>query len=158
MRYNLDDGGVKMKKIALYSVIIVSIILSIGCNQKTQKLHCTIIESSYENLELQEAMNITFKGNKVIKMSIYSEIEISGSYMNIVDDLAASLKEHYADLEGKKGIEFKTTNTDNILSITINADLKKMNSEAKNALGIGSVYQSLKDTKKELENEGYTCD
>ncbi len=147
-----------MKKIMLCGVTIISIIILTACNQKTEKLSCTKIDSSYENLQLQEALNITFKRNEVTKMSIYSEIEISGAYQNIVDELAASLKQHCANLEGKKGIEFTTTNTDNILSVTIHADLKKMNTAAKEALNIGSVHQSLKDVKEQLEKIDYTCE
>lgn len=146
-----------MKKAVLCSLGLIMVILLTGCN-KTQKLHCTKTETSSENLELKESLNITFKGNEVTKMSIYSEIEISGIYVNYVDDLWTILKEQYVNLEGKKGIAFSTSSTDNILSVTIDADLKKMDKEAKKELSIGSVRQSLKDAKKELEMSGYTCE
>lgn len=147
-----------MKKAVLCSLVLVMMILFAGCNSKTQKLHCTKTETSSENLELKEALNITFKGNEVTKMSIYSEIEISGTYINYVDDLWTILKEQYANLEGKKGINFSTNSTDNILSVTIDADLKQMDKEAKKELSIGSVRQSVNDAKKELEMSGYTCE
>ena len=147
-----------MKKAVLCSLVLVMMILFAGCNNKTQKLHCTKTETSSENLELKEALNITFKGNEVTKMSIYSEIEISGTYVNYVDDLWTILKEQYANLEGKKGINFSTNSTDNILSVTIDADLKQMDKEAKKELSIGSVRQSVNDAKKELEMSGYTCE
>ena len=147
-----------MKKAVLCSLVLVMMILFAGCNNKTQKLHCTKTETSSENLELKEALNITFKGNEVTKMSIYSVIEISGTYVNYVDDLWTILKEQYANLEGKKGINFSTNSTDNILSVTIDADLKQMDKEAKKELSIGSVRQSVNDAKKELEMSGYTCE
>lgn len=147
-----------MKKVVLCSLVLAMLILFTGCNNKTQKLHCTKTDTSSENLELKEAFNITFHGNEVTKMSIYSEIEISGTYVNYVDDLWAILKEQYANLEGKKGINFSTNSTDNILSVTIDADLKKMDKDAKKELSIGSVRQSVKDAKKELEMSGYICE
>ncbi len=145
-----------MKKVVLCSLVLMMMILSSGCN-KIEKLHCTKTETSSENLELKEALNITFQGHEVIKMSIYSEIEISGSYVHYVDDLWSILKQQYVNLEGKKGISFSTSSTDNILSVTIDADLKKMDKEAKKELSIGNVRQSLKDAKKEMESKGYTC-
>lgn len=146
-----------MKKIVLCSFVLIIIGFSIGCN-KVEKLHCNKAEATSENLELRESLNITFKGNEVTQMTIYSEIKISGSYVNYIDDLAVSLKQQYVNLEGKKGIEFKTSTTDNVLSVTIDADLKKMDADAKKELSIGNVRQSLKDAKKELEAEGYTCE
>ncbi len=145
-----------MKKVVLCSLVLVMIMLAAGCN-KTEKLHCTKTETSSENLELKEALNITFQGNEVTKLSIYSEIEISGTYVNYTEDLWAVLKQQYTNLEGKKGIAFSTSSTDNILSVTIDADLKKMNKDAKKELSIGNVRQSLKDAKKEMESKGYTC-
>ncbi len=145
-----------MKKLLGYVAIICFILGSTGCN-KSQKLNCTKTDSSVENLQWKEALNVTFQGKKVTNLSIYAEIEILGTYMNFVSDFETSIKESYANLEGKKGIEFSTNQTDNILSVTITADIKKMDDEAKQALSIGSIYQSLEDAKKELEQEGYTC-
>lgn len=145
-----------MKKWILSSVVLLLVGMLTGC-QKTEKLNCTKTETSSENLALKESLNLTFKGNEVTKMEIYSEIEISGSYINYIEDLATSLKQQYKDLEGKKGIDFTTNQIDNILSVTITADLKKMDKDAKAELSIGSVKQSLEDAKAELEAEGYTC-
>lgn len=145
-----------MKKIVLCSFLLIIIGFQTGCN-KVEKLHCNKAEATSENLELKESLNITFKGNEVTQMTIYSEIKVSGSYVNYIDDLATSLKQQYVNLEGKKGIEFKTSNIDNVLSVTIDADLKKMDADAKKELSIGSVRQSIKDAKKELEEAGYTC-
>ena len=147
-----------MKQIALYSVIIISMIMLTGCSNQMEKLNCTKTIPSYENIQLQEAFHITFRGNKVSKIFIYTEYEISDNYVNVVDDLTAVLEQQYAHLEEKKGIELKTSSTDTMLSVTINADIKKMDSTAKDALGIDSIYQSIKDVKKELEREGYTCE
>ncbi len=146
-----------MKKAVLCSLVFVMIVLLTGCS-KTQKLHCTKTETSSENLELKESLNITFKGNEVTYMSIYSEIEISGSYTNYIDEFSKTWREQYANLEGKKGIEYHTTSTDHVLSVIINANLKKMDKDAKKELSIGSVRQSLKDAKIELETSGYTCE
>lgn len=147
-----------MKKATLCSLILVAIVLSTGCNKKIGKLYCTKTETSSDNLELKEALNITFKGNEVTNMSIYSEIEISGAYVYYVEDLWVLLKEQYVNLEGKKGITFSTNNTDNILSVTIDADLKQMDKDAKKELSIGNTKRPLKDVKKELELSGYTCE
>lgn len=146
-----------MKRAVLYSLVLVMMVLFTGCN-KIEKLHCTKTETSSENLGLKESLNITFKGNEVTKMSIYSEIEISGSYTHFIDEFFTTWKEQYANLDGKKGITFSTSSTDNILSVTIDADLKKMDKEAKKELSIGNVRQSKKEAKKELELEGYTCE
>lgn len=145
-----------MKKWLVCGGVLLCVSMLTGC-QKTEKLNCTKTETSSENLQLRESLNLTFKGNEVTEMEIYSEIEISGSYVNYIEDLATSLKQQYIDLEGKKGIEFTTNQIDNVLSVSIHADLKKMDKEAKEELSIGSVKQSLEDAKKELEAEGYTC-
>lgn len=145
-----------MKRIGIYIFIIVMSIILSGCSKKNI-LSCNKVEVSSENLELNESLNITFKGREVIKMSIYSEIKISGSYINYIEDLSQSLKEQYKNLEGKKGVTFQTNQTENRLSVTINAELKKMDKEAKKELSIGNTRQSLSDTKKELELEGYAC-
>lgn len=145
-----------MKKWIFGSVLLLLVGMLTGC-QKTEKLNCTKTETSSENLALRESLNLTFKGNEVTKMEIYSEIEVSGSYLNYIEDLATSLKQQYKDLEGKKGIDFSTNQVDNVLSVTITANLKKMNKDAKEELSIGSVKQSLKEVKAELEAEGYTC-
>lgn len=145
-----------MKKIVLCGIILMVVSFVTGCNQ-TEKLHCNKAEATSENLELKESLNITFKGNEVIHMSIYSEIKVTGSFVNYIEDLAASLRSQYAGLEGKKGIDFQTGNTDHTLSVTIEADLKEMDADGKKELSIKNVRQSLNDTKKELEEKGYTC-
>lgn len=145
-----------MKKIVLCSIIFITMSFLTGCH-KTEKLHCNKAEATSENLELKESLNITFRGNEAIHMSIYSEIKVTGSFVNYIEDLATSLKTQYAGLEGKKGIDFQTGNMDNTLSITIEANLKEMDTAGKKELSIQNVKQSMKDAKKELEAKGYTC-
>ncbi len=146
-----------MKRIVFLSFILVIINFLTGCN-KTEKLHCTKTENSSQNLGLEESLNITFQGNQVVHMSIYSEIEVSGNFVNYMEDFSDVLKEQYKNLEGKKGVEFTTNQLENKLLVNIEANLNQMDKEAKKELSIGSVRQSRKDTKKELEAEGYVCE
>lgn len=145
-----------MKSIFLYMICLFVIMLGTGC-QKTEKLHCNKTETSSENLQMKESLNITFYGNQVTFMSIYSEIQVTGDFVKYIDDFSNSLKSQYGNLEGKKGVTYKTDQNDSILSVSIDADLKEMDDEAKAELSILSVKQSLNDVKVELEAEGYSC-
>lgn len=140
-----------MKKL----VLIMTLFLLTGC--QNEKLECSKTSKGTDNLNMVETMNLTFKFNEVTNMSIKSKINIYGKYVNYVDDLEIMLKEQYKDLQNKKGISFKTEKEKTAISIKINANIKKMDEEAKKELSIINTKKSKEKTKEELENQGYKC-
>lgn len=144
-----------MKKIFLQTFLLMGCVLLTGCSTKTLK--CNITTESSSTFRLVENLDLTFSGNKVTKMEISDEIHISGNYVNYIEELEESLHQKYEELENKKGVNIVTKNTEDVISVNINADLKKMDKETKEAFNIFNTKQSLSETKKELEEKGYTC-
>lgn len=147
-----------MKKIFTVSIISLSLVcLLTGCSSK-KTLTCTISEDTNSMLSMSQTVNAVFSGSKVTNLNQNIKMTVNDEYTSYIDQMADGVRNQYADIKDKSGVEFDVKVTDNVIDTTLNAELAKLDDETKNKLKITN-YDSVnyEDAKKELEELGYTC-
>lgn len=142
-----------MKKIAILGLGCLAM-LATGCGSK--KLNCTMEQDSMGN-KISQNIVATFSGDEISKLDMEVETKLADAYVEHIDMFATQLESQFESLKDKKGITTKTTKKDNSVIFTVNIDVKSMDEDAKDALGVVNTKGSYKDSKKQLEAQGYTC-
>lgn len=146
-----------MKKyLGLGCAVVVAGFLT-GCGQSTKTLSCSMEDSSSEDMKMTQTVEAKFNGDEVENIEMVSTIEVSGIYVDYVDTLQESLEEEFEIFKNKDGVTFKTENKDNVVKAIIKADLTKMDEDTKEELNMVDTSGSYEETKKQMEEEGYTC-
>ena len=140
-------------KTKFLAIFLFSTILLTGCKSKTKK------STKNEDMtagKATESQTITFNNNKVSSYDAEISVTLNDNYENYAELLLNSLEEPFKDFKDEKGIKYKANQKDNKISITFSGKYSDMSEETQKKLGI-SGNPSLKEIKKELEDDGYTC-
>lgn len=150
-----------MKKIAIVSVLILVLLIT-GCEGKTKTLTCTK-ESVEDNLKTSEEMLVSYKNNKVFKITQTTIEEMDPDLI----DTTISFGENFAStLNQVDGFEVNySKESNNSVKYQITMDYSKMDmNKLKELFGddwneedyIKAKDQDIEEFKKE-RLEGYTC-
>lgn len=149
-----------MKKLILLSIVFFSVIITCGCSS-TKTLTCTNSETK-EGMKMVQTITMQFNNDKIkkIKMNISTTAEtdeLKKSWQMLANILDASFK-----IENSKGITISTKNDNKnyTYDISYDIDLTKANKEKLKELEIDNLLhseESYEDTKKEAQQNGYTC-
>lgn len=142
------------KTIALLSAIVL-IGLSTGC-KKEKVLDCSISENE-SGIEMKQNIKANFKGNEVTNVIVTLDADLGEKYSSYKNLFVSTIKSTFKNYEDLKGVDIKTTDKDNVVTMTLTADITKMDDESKEALDIVDTTGDFEKTKESLEDEGYTC-
>ncbi|MBE6160351.1 MAG: hypothetical protein E7157_04840 [Lactobacillales bacterium] len=144
-----------MKKTLVLLATVVMIGLSTGC-KKEKVLDCSTTQEQ-SGIEMKQNMKATFKGNEVTDVKVTVDAVLGETYKNYKSLFVSSIESSFKKYEDLKGVDIKTTDKDDVVTVTLKADITKMDDEAKDALDIVDTTGNYEATKKALEKEGYTC-
>lgn len=143
-----------MKKYMRVLAIIGLFILCTGCGEK--KLECEMT-SKESGITMEQKVNATFGGAKLKEMDMKIDVLLDDKMKDYSDEMVKSFDKEFASYKDKKGVEFKLEEKEDRISISVKANLKEMDDEARKALDVDSDYDTYENAKKDLEKEGYTC-
>lgn len=143
-----------MKKILLACGLSAVVFVMTGCGG-TEKLNCTKKDTIDTGSSVTK-INATFKGNSVESIDMVLDMKLKEEYQSYKDQMLEALDTQYKTYKDKKGIEIKTSKTDDGINVTANIDPSKSDESSKSLLGLGAK-SSKAAAKKQLEEEGYTC-
>lgn len=147
----------KMKKYFMIGALALSIATLSGCAGETKTLECTKTSDS-EGLKMNELIKAEFSGSKVTIIDMNISFDTTGQQDGFTKTLEDSLKESFDEEYGnKKGVDYKVNTTSKEVGVSIKMELDKMSEADKKELNVDSSYDTYDDSKKDLENEGYTC-
>lgn len=144
-----------MKKTLVLVATVVMIGLSTGC-KKEKVLDCSMSQEQ-SGIEMKQNLKATFKGNEVTDVTVVMDAVLGEKYASYKSIFVSSLESSFKKYEDLKGVEIKTTDDDDVVTITLKADITKMDDEAKDTLDMVDTTGNYDATKKALEKEGYTC-
>ena len=145
------------KKYFMITALALSIITLSGCVGEVKTLECTkTIET--EGMKTKELLNAEFSKNKVTNINMSILFDTTGQEKELTKVLEATLNDTFEEEYGnKKGVEYKVNATSSEVGVSIKMELDKMTEEDKKELDVNDNYSTYDDSKKALEDEGYTC-
>ena len=139
--YDINQGGVQMKKGKLVVLALVTLVTLTGCGGK--KLACTMSEKTL-GIQNNMSVEVTFKDNKVDKMKAIVDMVLPDEYKEQKQTLIDNIKdsnENMEVIETKDGIRTTISGgSDMIGELNLDDDI--------------TTYE---DFKKHFEAQGYTC-
>lgn len=146
-----------MKRSVLLGSALVSMLLLSGCGNSTKTLSCSL-EQSENGFSAKQTIEAKFVGNEVKNVGLDMTMTLDDELKDNKDLLISSLEEEFEEYQNKEGLDFNINSTsDTEIKLTLNADLEKMSDEDKEELDLVDTTGDYEATKKELEDEGYTC-
>ena len=140
-------------KTKFWVIFLFSTILLTGCKSKT--LNCTKNEEMTAG-KATEKQIITFNNNKISLYEAEISVTLNDDYENYAELLLKSLEDPFKNFKDEKGIKYKASQKDNKIYVTFSGKYSEMSKDVQKQLGISDNY-SLKEIKKELEDDGYIC-
>ena len=144
-----------MKKSLYLGAIVIGTCILSGCGSKT--LQCTRSNKYSDEMEMNQTVKATFKGNHMAKLSMNMNTTLGEKYMEYREELKTSVESEFENLKDTNGITFKTQDTSNGFTFTLEANINKLDSNSKKEFDIVNVEQSYDDAKKEFESKNFTC-
>lgn len=144
-----------MKKVLVLLFAVIMMNLSTGCNSK-KVLNCSMTKNQ-SGIEMNQNIKMTFNANNVENFTVTVDAILGEEYKNYKSLFISTLESSFERYKNLQGVDIKTTDNDNTITIALNADVNKMDDDAKKALDIVDTRGSFSETKKSLENSGYTC-
>lgn len=138
-----------MKKKYWLLVLILPILLLTGCSEEatTRTLSCTMKDEA-SGASTSSTMDITFRENEAERISLSISIDYTDEYKGYVNTFKETLETQKTNLE-KVGYDVKISSGDfsiSLLAVGTNHTLDE------------SEYKgTYSNTKKSLEESGYTC-
>ena len=126
-----------------------------GCGSK-KVLKCKL-QGQQSGVDSTQYIEGTFEGNRLTKMTLKAEYDMSEFPSSYRDQFVESSKQTIKEkLKGEGKAEAKTEG--DLVIINVDLDIKNMSDEAKKSLDIIDTKGSPSETKKYLEKRGYTCE
>lgn len=142
-----------MKKGLMALVAMGIVFILTGCG--TETLTCTMSQDESGMKMNQEAV-VTFENNEVTKMNMSVDVEVDDTYANYISTMESMLESQFTQFSDN-GAKVDVSSSGNKINVSIDMDVKNMTDEQKKNLNMEDVYGSKEATKKELEEQGYTC-
>lgn len=145
-----------MKKYIGICLAVITIGFLTGCGSKTKTLTCTKEEPA-TGMSINHTIKVDFKKNDVTQFKILETITVEDAYVTYIEQLKEAFESQFVGYQEKKGITMNTELKDHNIEISIIANLKEMDDDAKASLDIVDTKANYDDMKKTLENQSYNC-
>lgn len=142
-----------MKKGLMGLVALCVMFILTGCG--TETLTCTMSQEE-SGMTMNQKAVVTFENNEVTKMKMNVDVEVDDTYASYIGMMESMLESQFTQYSDN-GAKVDVSSSDNKINVSIDMDVKNMTDEQKENLGMEDVYGSKDATKKELEEQGYTC-
>ncbi len=139
-----------MKKIIILLCILVSMS---GCSKK---LICTR-EEKKDSIQTNEEFIIGYQDDKVDTIQLEVKVTLDSKYKDYGEQIKENLKEQFKEFENIKGITLQTGNQDNIVRAHLMIVIDQMKEKDRKKLNIINLKEDMKNVKKTLEKQKYTC-
>jgi len=139
--------GDRMKKGMLVAGLVVSALLVTGCGEKTKNLSCTLKEDA-GGVTTTSNMDVKFKGDKAESIVVDIVIDYEEKYASLADTFKKTLESQKSTLEDT-GYDVEITSGKNSVKLTAKGTAETLTEDESTG-----TYE---DTKKSLEDSGYTC-
>lgn len=137
-----------MKKVLLG--LCCTLVLT-GCGGKT--LTCTMSEKE-NGMEMKQKVALTFKDDKNVKGKMEVSIKVDEESKEYLDLMKGMLDAAFEEYE-EAGLKVDSKLKDTSLEISVEYDVDKLTDELKEDLDYSDT--TYEETKKDFEEEGYTC-
>ncbi len=144
-----------MKRNSFLFLAAIMILFSTGC-KKERVLECTKNEEQ-SGIQMNETVKITFKGNNVENVNSSVDAVLGDTYKNYKNLFITTIESQFKNYKDLKGVDIKVSDTDDTVTATLNADLNKMDDDAKNKFNIVDTKANYEKTKESLEKQNYSC-
>ncbi len=144
-----------MKRNSFLFLTAIMILFSTGC-KKERVLECTKNEEQ-SGIQMNETVKITFKGNNVENVNSSVDAVLGDTYKNYKNLFITTIESQFKNYKDLKGVDIKVSDTDDTVTATLNADLNKMDDDAKNKFNIVDTKANYEKTKESLEKQNYSC-
>lgn len=144
-----------MKRNSFLFLAAIMILFSTGC-KKERVLECTRNEEQ-SGIQMNETVKITFKGNNVENVNSSVDAVLGDTYKNYKNLFITTIESQFKNYKDLKGVDIKVSDTDDTVTATLNADLNKMDDDAKNKFNIVDTKANYEKTKESLEKQNYSC-
>ena len=142
-----------MKKGLMGLVALCVMFILTGCG--TETLTCTMSQEE-SGMTMNQKAVVTFENNEVTKMKMNVDVEVDDTYASYIGMMESMLESQFTQYSDN-GAKVDVSSGDNKINVSIDMDVKNMTDEQKENLDMEDVYGSKDATKKELEEQGYTC-
>ena len=150
-----------MRGLKLVAVLTVAVLFLTGCGNNEKTLTCTNTEEQ-SGISMEQEVTMTFKEDKIsyVKMSVNSKA--TSSLIESNWDMFASMMDEQFEERNEDGIKVTTNNdTDNhAYKVELEVDLTKTNEDALSEYGLDGITDersTYEQTKKDAEEDGFTC-
>jgi len=143
-----------VKKVLVLSLFISLALFSTGCQKKT--LECSM-QTTQSGMDMVSTAIVEFSGNNVTLLSMQVDTELTGIYVDYKDLFKSTLKSNFVQYESLEGVEVSTSDSGNIVTVKVVADIKKMDKASKTALDLIDTTASYNQVKSSFEQQGYIC-
>lgn len=143
-----------MKKLVSLSVAAMMLCCLTGCG-KSNTLKCSISESN-EGMDLKQTVEYTFNKSEASKVSMELTMKADKKYAEYIDQMADGFTEEFKELDGKKGVTVKSNKKGSSFTVSVSADLSKVDKDTREELDLGEGA-TRDELKKELTDQGYKC-
>lgn len=145
-----------MKKTVVISAAALALIFTTACGSSKKVLDCSMSQDS-TGMKMTQNIKATFKKNDVKTINMTINVELEDAYLDYTDTIISSVESGLENYKDKNGITIKSEKNDNGFVVKFDADLSKMDSDTKKDLDMVDTSADYDASKKELEDEGYTC-
>lgn len=143
-----------MRKKVLLLVMICTIVMCSGCNNK-KTLVCTKKENS-TGMTINTKMSTDFVNNSIHTIKMEMDVKLDSNYVKYKDTIKKSLDTQYGTYKNDKGVTYTTSDKDDTIKFNLTIDNKSISKKTREGLKLsGSENYSV--NKKTLEDQGYSC-
>lgn len=136
-----------MKKGMLLAGLAVSALLVTGCGEEGKTLNCTLKEEA-GGATTTSNMKVEFKGDQAESITMDIIIDYTEEYASFAEVFKQTLESQKSTLEDT-GYEVEITSGENSVKLTAKGTSETLTEDESTG-----TYE---DTKKSLEDSGYTC-
>jgi len=136
-------------------IFIIILWFITGCSN--QEIKCTRVDNSSNDLEIKEELIIKYK-KEIVSFDFESNIKAGVIYKKYMKELESNMIVKYITNMEANGIEKHSIIKGQKINIKIKGKAEKMDDNSKNTFNIFRINSSIKEIKKELKINNYSCE
>lgn len=145
-----------MKKYLTLTAMVCLLGLATACGNKEKVLECSKDQKS-AGMNMTQNIKATFKNKNVTYIDMSIDVKVEDTYKPYIDTMMTSVEGQLSEYKGKKGMTLDTKKKSTGFVVNLKADLAKMDKDTKEDLDMMNTTADFEESKKEFEDEGYTC-
>lgn len=155
-----------MKKLELAIIGMISLVFIAGCESEDKVLKCNKITEDSSGFKIEETYSYDFSGNNIKEFEVTTvSTPTKEELEEFLSAFSKSIDDSFKELKDKSGIRYssKINDRSHVLNIKVDYDQINLKEFRDVSTGIGDIVNmdqkniSLNETKKEMEQEDYTC-